>query len=109
MPLGAGVRFELTRRVGLALEAGYRFTFSDYLDDVSTTYPAAAVDPLRASFIDRGPQVGTPPAEPGSMRGNPNNKDGYLSLGIKLEYLLFPINNDPNPSAPPPCNASRRR
>jgi hypothetical protein len=100
MPLGAGVRFELTRRVGLALEAGYRFTFSDYLDDVSTTYPAAAADPLRASFIDRGPEVGTAPAEPGALRGNPNNKDGYLTVGLKLEYLLFPVDNVSKPKCP---------
>lgn len=100
MPVGAGVRFELTRRVGLALEAGYRFTFSDYLDDVSTTYPAAAADPLRAAFIDRGPEVGTAPAEPGALRGNPNNKDGYLTLGLKLEYLLFPVDNVSKPKCP---------
>ncbi|HEX8529740.1 MAG TPA: DUF6089 family protein [Cytophagales bacterium] len=99
-PVGAGVRFELTRRVGLALEAGYRFTFSDYLDDVSTTYPVAPVDPLRASLMDRGPEVGTAPAEPGALRGNPNNKDGYLSLNLKVEYLLFPINNESKPKCP---------
>ncbi len=99
-PVGAGVRFELTQRVGLALEAGYRFTFSDYLDDVSTTYPAAASDPLRTALSDRGPEVGTAPAEPGALRGNPNNKDGYLTLSLKLEYLLFPIDNVSKPKCP---------
>lgn len=99
-PVGAGVRFELTRRVGLALEAGYRFTFSDYLDDVSTTYPAAASDPLRTALSDRGPEVGTAPAEPGALRGNPNNKDGYLTVGLKLEYLIFPVESVSKPKCP---------
>jgi hypothetical protein len=58
------------------------------------------VDPLRAAFIDRGPEVGTAPAEPGALRGNPNNKDGYLTLALKLEYLLFPIDNVAKPKCP---------
>jgi hypothetical protein len=100
-PLGAGVRFELTRRIGLSVEAAYRFTFTDYLDDVSTTYlNTSIVEPLRASLIDRGPEVGTPRAEPGALRGNPNNKDAYLSLGVKFEYLLFPIDNVSKPKCP---------
>jgi hypothetical protein len=50
--------------------------------------------------MDRGPEVGTAPAEPGSLRGNPNNKDGYLSLNLKVEYLLFPIHNESKPKCP---------
>ncbi len=47
-PVGAGVRFEFTRRIGMSLEAGYRFTFSDYLDDVSARYiNTTTVDPIR--------------------------------------------------------------
>ncbi len=100
-PLGAGVRFELTRRLGLGLEAAYRFTFSDYIDDVSTTYiNTSAVEPLRASLIDRGPAVGTPRAEVGAQRGNPSSKDSYMSVGIKVEYLLFPFDNISKPKCP---------
>lgn len=39
IPLGLGVRFMLNPFFNVSLEAGYRFTFTDYLDDVSTVHP----------------------------------------------------------------------
>jgi hypothetical protein len=96
IPLGLGVRLEVTRMIGFSLEATYRFTFTDYLDDVSTNY-VVLNDPLRARLADRGPEVGTPAAEPGQQRGNPASNDGYLSLGARVEFLLFPspVSNKP--------------
>lgn len=38
IPLGLGIRYKLGKQWDLALEAGWRFTFTDYLDDVSTSY-----------------------------------------------------------------------
>jgi len=35
VPMGAGVKFDLTQRFSLALEIGGRFTMSDYLDGIS--------------------------------------------------------------------------
>jgi outer membrane protein OmpA-like peptidoglycan-associated protein len=34
IPLGAGLRFDITRKVNLGLELGWRVTFSDYLDGI---------------------------------------------------------------------------
>lgn len=39
IPLGAGLKYKLSNRIDLGFEAGFRFTFSDYLDDVSGNYP----------------------------------------------------------------------
>jgi len=38
IPLGIGARYKLTNNLDLALEIGYRHTFTDYLDDVSGEY-----------------------------------------------------------------------
>ena len=34
--LGGGIRFEISERISIALEANYRKLFTDYLDDIST-------------------------------------------------------------------------
>lgn len=39
IPAGVGVRYKLSPRIDLGFEIGYRFTFFDYLDDVSGNYP----------------------------------------------------------------------
>ncbi len=39
IPAGVGVRYKISPRFDVAFEVGYRFTFFDYLDDVSGDYP----------------------------------------------------------------------
>ncbi len=39
IPVGAGVKYKLTNRIDLGFEMGFRFTFTDYLDDVGGNYP----------------------------------------------------------------------
>lgn len=39
IPFGGGIKWAVSRRVNISLEWGIRKTFTDYLDDVSTTYP----------------------------------------------------------------------
>jgi hypothetical protein len=43
VPIGLGVRYRLLDKVDLSLEFGYRFVFTDYLDDVSGRYPSEEV------------------------------------------------------------------
>lgn len=43
VPLGFGVRYRLLDKFDLSLELGYRFVFTDYLDDVSGRYPSEEV------------------------------------------------------------------
>lgn len=43
VPLGFGVRYRLLDKFDLSLELGYRFVFTDYLDDVSGKYPSDEV------------------------------------------------------------------
>ncbi len=55
IPFGAGVRLRLTDRWDLGVEMGIRYTFTDYLDDVSTTYanPADLDGPLSIAMANR--------------------------------------------------------
>ncbi len=38
IPFGVGLKYNLTEKVNISFELAHRFTFTDYLDDVSTTY-----------------------------------------------------------------------
>lgn len=90
IPLGLGGRIKLTPFLNLAVEAGWRKTFTDYLDDVSTVHidQASITNPITKRLTDRRPEVNAPLASPGTKRGNPSEKDGYMLLSVKLEYYL---------------------
>jgi len=90
LPYGLGVRFKVTPMFNLAIEAGFRKTFTDYLDDVSTTYPGAASfngDAQAIFFSDRRIDPATN-GTVGGIRGNPNSLDSYMLLNAKVEYYL---------------------
>jgi hypothetical protein len=89
IPFGLGVRLKAGPFFNLALEGGYRKTFTDYLDDVSTVHPdKTGWEPIRAALSDRRPELDLTPYEVGVQRGNPEKKDGYFLLNIKVEYYL---------------------
>lgn len=96
IPFGGGIKYAINDRLRLGLELGFRKTFTDYLDDVSTNY-ADAADLLAA----RGPKAvelayragelpggnTTYPAK-GSQRGGSNQQDIYYFTGLHLTYRL---------------------
>ena len=95
IPFGGGLKFALSDRVQLSIEVGLRKLFTDYLDDVSTTYAdsallSAARGPRAVEFAYRGSELHGAPNYPvaGSQRGNPKNKDWYYTTGIHLSYLF---------------------
>jgi len=87
LPLGAGVKYNFSGKWSLIAEAGYRTAYSDYLDDVSKTYP----DPAKASALtmqlaDRSEDsIGFPY----SQRGDYRNRDSYMFIGISVTYSIF--------------------
>jgi len=93
IPLGLGVRFKIGPFMNLSVEGGFRKTFTDYLDDVSTVHHDASKFPNSLSYAlsDRGPEVGAAPAAEGAIRGNPKTDDAYMLYSVKLEYYL-PVN-----------------
>lgn len=56
IPTGLGFKFSFSRRVALSIQANYRITFTDYLDEVS------------------------------ELRGSTDRKDAYASMNVMLEF-----------------------
>lgn len=90
IPFGAGAKTKLTPFINLALEIGWRKTFTDYIDDVSTEFVdnASFSDPIARQLADRRPEIGLPILEDGHKRGDPSRKDAYMLLTLKVEYYL---------------------
>jgi hypothetical protein len=93
IPVGLGMRFKLGPFMNLSVEGGFRKTFTDYLDDVSTVHHDASkfTNPMSYALSDRGPEIGLAPAKEGSVRGNPSKDDAYMLYSVKFEYYL-PVN-----------------
>lgn len=90
IPFGLGAKTKLTPFLNLGIEAGWRKSFTDYIDDVSTTYVdnASFTDPIARQLADRRPEIDLPLNAAGKKRGDPSNKDAYMLLSLKLEYYL---------------------
>lgn len=84
IPMGLGVKYALNDTWNVGIEVGIRKTFSDYLDDVSTTYVEQALlqenSELSAILADRS-EV---PKEAGAGRGNSKFDDWYTFTGITI-------------------------
>ena len=95
MPFGVGVRMRLNKHVSMAVEYGFRKTWTDYLDDVSTTYVGAELllaevrdGGVSSLLADRSAQSNAA----GIKRGDDSLNDWYsffnLSLGVNMDLLL---------------------
>lgn len=96
IPLGVGLRFALTDHMRLDLEMNYRFTTTDYLDDVSGVYAdnptmKSNYGEISAALADRSVEKGLKNYDEGAARGSSKYRDGYFMLGINLRYTI--INN----------------
>ncbi len=100
VPLGAGIKFYVSDNISVSLEIIHRVTFSDYLDDLSTTYIDNALFykylPLSTAIVaDRmnDKSVNTTARNAGSQRGTSAHKDAYYSAGFKLGFRLGASND----------------
>ena len=87
VPFGGGVKIGVSDNFNIIVEYGLRKTFTDYIDDVSTTYVGIPSEftniaiELADQSID-GPQLA------GIARGDETNKDWYSFSGITLSFRL---------------------
>jgi hypothetical protein len=92
IPVGLGARIRLDPFFNILVEGGYRFTFTDYLDDASSTRypdPATLKSDLARRLSDRRGEIGTKPDNYlVGRRGNPDDNDGYVILNVTLQYYL---------------------
>lgn len=107
VPFGVGVKYNLNSKINLSFEVCHRFTTTDYLDDVSTTYapnkftadannpdmfPDGPNGPSTAFYMqDRSIEID--PANPlssvaGRQRGWSKQKDQYViaEIGISINF-----------------------
>jgi hypothetical protein len=98
VPYGLGVKAKIGPFMNIVMEGGYRLTFTDYIDDVSTVHvDKTGWDPLRVALSDRRPELTGQAFPVGSTRGNPKMNDGYFLFNAKIEYYLphnFIFGND---------------
>lgn len=101
VPFGVGVRVRITDNTYLGYEIGMRKTFTDYLDDVSTTYVDEAILASRrgskavelAFRSNELKDVNLPYPPAGTVRGGREYKDWYYFSGITLSIGLFTGND----------------
>jgi len=103
IPMGFGAKYYISDRVNLSLEVLHRKTFTDYIDDVSTTYidpdlfdkylsPANAA--IARQISDKVYGIVVPSLtrnSPGTQRGDPTQNDAYFSVSMKLAIRLGAI------------------
>ena len=95
IPIGGGVKFAVSEYFNVILEYGIRKTFTDYLDDVSTTYPGPSPGVAQTSAWPPGmgeeaKEMSDPTGTHtlGEERGNPNKNDWYSFAGITLSFKI---------------------
>lgn len=92
IPLGAGMKFNVSNSVNLSFQISHRLTTTDYLDDVSTTYVGQnkfLSDPIALSLQDRSGEVTTTPiGVEGRQRGWSKQKDQYIIGEIGISFNI---------------------
>lgn len=112
IPMGIGVRFKVHDVVDVSAELGFRYLFTDYIDDVSKNYVDLGVldsdlakalsyrsNELTRPDIARQPMVardgmtydlinGYGYEYPTNMRGKEGNKDIFMVTTFRLSYIV---------------------
>lgn len=94
IPMGLGIKYAVSDKLNISLEAGARMTFSDYLDDVGGTYMSypellAGNGQLAASLGNRSGELngGEPVIVPtGTPRADGAARDWYFNAGVSISY-----------------------
>lgn len=94
IPIGLGLKYKVDRKWLIGIEYGKRKTFTDYMDDTSTTYwpndliasdselgatAAYLADPTRGAWRGAGAN---------QQRGDPTDNDSFMFLLLTVNYTL---------------------
>jgi hypothetical protein len=99
IPINAGIRFApKSRKYSLGIDFNYNHTFTDYLDDVSTTY-ANPIDMQNAyqvsnpnlykSFLEMSDRRPAGYYQTEDKRGNRKDNDFFMTGQVKFSYFIF--------------------
>jgi hypothetical protein len=100
IPIGGGVKLNLSENINVGIEIGLRKLFTDYLDDVSTNYVDenllfANRGSKAVELAYRGDEIKNgimQYPEAGKQRGSPKAKDLYYFTLVTLSFRLGAIN-----------------
>ena len=98
IPMGGGVKIAINESFNIMLEYGIRKTFTDYLDDVSTTFVGGPRNNNYDPLMGQEAQELSDPYnlhKSGEQRGDPDKKDWYSFAGITLSFKLQKASNCP--------------
>ncbi len=97
IPFGVGIKYNLSEKINISFEVAHRFTGTDYIDDVSTTYAGKANFPPvngapsvagllqdRSYEIDPNFELGIQ----GRQRGFSKQKDQYVIAEVGLSFNI---------------------
>ena len=96
-PIGFGVKYAVTDKINISFEVTHRFTTTDYLDDVSTTYigidkfPSPNASKSVAGIMqDRSFETGDgiPIGIEGRQRGFSKQKDQYAIAEVGISFNI---------------------
>jgi len=93
IPLGVGFKYNIGEKINFSFEVAHRFTGTDYLDDVSTTYAGpASFTPLSTAALLQDRSVEIDPDNPlgvaGRQRGWSKQRDQYIIAEIGITYNI---------------------
>lgn len=107
LPLTFGVKLRMNEFINFNMELGYRYAFTDRLDDVSTSF-IENDGSIAGRLSIRKDEVRTRDNEffivnqehydeqiAGAPRGNPDRRDSYLYISFRLEVFLPRKNTGP--------------
>jgi hypothetical protein len=97
IPFGIGFKYAIKKNLAVGIEYGIYKTFTDYVDDCSTTY--FDDDYLLKNYGPLGWWFANPhkadwgglnasTTAPGQQRGNPREKDAYMFAFVSLYYTI---------------------
>lgn len=95
IPVCFGFKFNVSRQMNVYTELCYRFTTTDYLDDVSGNYNPNAFNTSSNSqqiaymLQDRSYETGSRIGIQGRQRGNSSQNDSYITFQVGISFNLL--------------------
>jgi hypothetical protein len=91
IPYGFGIKYNISGRLNLIADIGYRYVMTDYLDDVSGVYinKSTLTNNITRALSDRsGEKTNIYIGSAGTQRGDQRPHDTYLFVGFSISYTF---------------------
>ena len=89
IPMGGGFKIAVNKTFNIILEYGIRKTFTDYLDDVSTSYIGGNLIDMSPLGIEMSDKSLNGPQAKNFQRGDSKDNDWYTFTGITLSFKIL--------------------